>query len=96
MAEITITVSDDERCSCMGAILQLNEIPHIKSMSVAMIAETANIKETKCRAVLADLLDSKMVERYRVTDNRRLQRYYYTVQAPGRELLEKQSYGDET
>lgn len=79
MPEITINVSDAERNACLAAITELNNIAHLKYMSIAMIAETAGIKETKCRAVLDDLIASKTITKYQATDNKRIQRYYYVI-----------------
>jgi transcription initiation factor IIE alpha subunit len=86
MAEIIITVSQEEKDAVVAAIQQLSVIPHIKKMSQAMIAETAGIKATKIRAVLQELIDEKKVSQYAATDNPKLQRYFYTVNEPASEM----------
>lgn len=93
MAEITISVSDKERNRCLQAIDTLNKIPHLRAMSVNTIAETAGIKETKCRAVLCDLIAAGYVTKYCVSDNRKIQRYYYTIEQAGQDLLEAAAHG---
>ena len=48
-------------------------------MSQSMIANSADIKATKVRSVLQELVDEKRIIQYAVTSNRHLQRYYYVV-----------------
>lgn len=95
MADIIIKVSDEERVACLTAVQQLNNIPHVKYMSIAMIAESAGIKTTKCRAVVDDLVKEEYVDKYQATDNPHLQRYYYIITSKGLELLEKSKDGNE-
>lgn len=85
--EITIPVSEDERAATLDAILKLNEIQHLRSMSQAMISETANIKATKIRVILTDLIKRNLITQYQVSDNKHIQRYYYTLTDAGRALI---------
>lgn len=87
MAEFVINVTDDERLKCLNAVVELNNIQHIKKMSVAMIAQQSGINQNKCRAVIQDLLDSHMLAKWQATDNAKLQRYYYTVEAAGKAFI---------
>lgn len=89
--EITIPVSEEERADTLGAILKLNDVPHLKSMSQAMIAETANIKATKIRVILTDLIKRELITQYQVSQNKFVQRYYYVLTDAGRELLQEEN-----
>lgn len=75
--QITIPVSDEEKRVTLEAITELNKLRHIKFMSQAMIAEGANLKPTKIRLVLQTLIDDGLIVQYQVSQNKRLQRYYY-------------------
>lgn len=77
--EIKITATEKEKKAVLKAIRDLNEIPHIKYMSQAMIAMHANIKETKVRAALIELLTDKKITQYQATENTKLQRFYYVI-----------------
>ena len=87
--QINITATDKEKKGVIEAIMQLNEIRHIKSMSQKMIAECAEIKTTKVRVVLTDLVKEGAIEQYQVSDNKRVQRYYYVVTPLGKEYLDE-------
>lgn len=89
--EIVIPVSAEERVATLQAIEQLNNIRHLKYMSVGMISETCGIKQTKLRAVLEDLQANGYIEKYQATENPKIQRYYYVVTSAGRELLPVQA-----
>ena len=82
-----VPVSDDERVATIKAIDELNAIEHVKYMSLSMLADTAGIKQTKMRHVLDDLMQSGSITRYIASENIKLPRYYYVVEAPGRELV---------
>lgn len=86
--EIKIKATDDEKQQVVRAICTLNEIGHIKVMSQTMIAETAEIKATKVRIILTDLLEEESIIQYQVSDNKKLQRYYYTITDEGLKYLE--------
>lgn len=88
MAEFKIDVTDDERRAVARAVSELNNIQHIIYMSRNMIAETSGIKSTKVRVVLQDMLDAGELTQYAVTQNRRLQRYYYVLTEHGKALLQ--------
>ncbi len=85
--EITIKVHDSERIDCLKALQQLNDLPHVRFMSHAVIAETSGIKPTKLRAVLADVVEQGLAERYQATENPSLQRYYYTITEKGKSFM---------
>lgn len=87
MAEFRIGVTDAERRAVARAINKLNNIQHIIYMSRNMIAETSGIKSTKVRVILQDMLDAGELTQYAVTQNRRLQRYYYVLTEYGKALL---------
>lgn len=82
-----VPVSDDERVATIKAIDELNAIEHVKYMSLSMVADAAGIKQTKIRHVLDDLMLSGSITRYIASENIKLPRYYYVVEAPGRELV---------
>lgn len=90
MAEINIKSTEEERRLVARAIARLNEIQHISYMSRNMLAETSGIKSTKVRVVLQDMLDSEEIEQYAVTQNPRLQRYYYVLTDTGKALLQQE------
>ena len=77
--KITIEVTEEEKYAVVDAIRVLNRIEHLKYMSQAMIAAEAKIKATKVRYILMALIEEKRITQYTATDNKRLQRFYYTV-----------------
>jgi transcription initiation factor IIE alpha subunit len=77
--EIVIQISAEEKDAVVKAIEELNGLGHLKYMSQSMIANSADIKATKVRSVLQELVDEKRIIQYAVTSNRHLQRYYYVV-----------------
>lgn len=81
--QITIPVSKTEKIATLNAIADLNKLRHIKYMSQAMIAEGANLKPTKVRLVLQALIDEGLILQYQVSQNKRLQRYYYVLTDAG-------------
>lgn len=85
--EINITSTEEEKIAVMNAIEQLNNIQHMKSMSNTSLAECANIKSTKVRVVLADLVAEELITKYIITENKSIQRYYYVVSIKGKEIL---------
>lgn len=87
MAEFKIGVTDAERRAVARAVSELNNIQHVSYMSRNMIAETSGIKSTKVRVVLQDMLDAGELTQYAVTQNRKLQRYYYVLTDAGKALL---------
>ena len=86
--EISIQATAAEKHATLTAIKQLNEIRHIKYMSQKMIADTAFIKATKIRIILMDLIAAKLITQYQVSDNKRLQRYYYVLTDAGQKFLD--------
>lgn len=77
--EINIPVSEEEKLKVIEAITILNKMANIKYMSQAMIAEVAQIKATKVRAILVDLVKEERITQLQATENPRIQRFYYTV-----------------
>ena len=77
--DILIKATDEEKKAVLQAIQKLGDIKHIKHMSHSMIAESAGILATKVRLVLADLITDGIINQYPVTQNKKLQRYYYTI-----------------
>ena len=77
--ELVIPVTLEEKEAVINAISELNKISHVKAMSQAAIATLADIKPTKVRLVLMELLEEKRIAQYQTTENRHLQRYYYVV-----------------
>lgn len=90
MAEICIKSTAEERIAVARAIKQLNEIRHVSYMSRTMLAETSGIKSTKVRVVLQDMVDNDEITQYAVTQNPRLQRYYYVLTDAGKALLQQE------
>lgn len=90
MASIKISTSVEEQKAVLNAILYLNDIRHIKAMSQAQLATLAGIRPTKVRHVLIDLIEKKLVNQYQVSQNKRIQRYYYVLTNAGFELLEEE------
>lgn len=89
MAEITIKISDEETVAMARAIVQLNEIQHLRYMSRSMLSAASGIKDSKVRAALQEMVDKGYIEQYAVTTNLKRQRYYYVLTAAGKELLGK-------
>lgn len=87
--EIHIPVADEERLLVLKAINNLHEAAHIKSMSLATIAQCADMKATKVRLVVAAMMKEDLIEQYALGENKRVQRYYYRVTDLGKEFTEK-------
>ncbi len=77
--EIEIEVTEEEKNAVLTAIQTINGLQHVKYMSQAMIANTANIKATKVRHVLTELLAEGSLIQYAATENKKLQRFYYVI-----------------
>lgn len=84
---INIRSTKEERIAVAKAVAQLNEVPHISYMSRNMLAETSGVNTNKVRIVLQDMLDDNELTQYAVTQNPKLQRYYYVLTEAGKELL---------
>lgn len=87
MATMEIPVSIEERRAVAAAVTTLNTVQHLRYMSRSMIANSACIKASKVRAVLQDMIDKGELTQYPVTENRKLQRFYYVLTDAGKELL---------
>jgi len=85
--DVSIRSTPEEKIAVIKAINQLNDIKHIRAMSQAMIAECAEIKSTKIRAILIDLISAGAIVQYQVSNNKRVQRYYYVLTDIGRKYL---------
>lgn len=90
--EVKIEVTEAERIATLKAIVFLSELRHITKMSHALIAETAILKPTKVRTVLAELITDKLVEQLEISgaavrDTLKVKRYYYLLTDAGKELL---------
>lgn len=90
MSNIIVPVAMEDRVAVAKGIQELNGIQHIKYMSRAMLVNCSGIKDTKLRATLQAMVDDKQIEQYQITENKKLQRYYYTLTAEGSKLLEPQ------
>lgn len=88
MAFMEIQVSDLERQAVARAVVELNEVQHLRYMSRSMISNSSGIKDTKVRAVLQDMINRGELEQYPVTENRKLQRFYYVLTDAGKLILE--------
>lgn len=82
-----VPVSDEERFVVMQALRDLNEMEHVRFMSLDTIATSAMIKKSKVRHILTDLIEKKFITRYVASENVKLPRYYYVVEAPGMEFI---------
>ena len=90
MSNIIVPVTIGDRIAVAKAIQELNNIQHIKYMSRSMLANCSGIKDTKLRATLQAMVDDKQIEQYQITENKKLQRYYYTLTPEGAKLLRPQ------
>lgn len=79
--EIIIEITEEEKETVLTVIHELNELQHVKYMSQAMIANAAKIKATKVRHILTALIAENRITQYAATENKRLQRFYYTINA---------------
>lgn len=89
MAEIIIRISDEELVAMARAIMQLNEIRHLRYMPRSMLSAASGIKDSKVRVALQEMVDKGYIEQYAVTTNLKRQRYYYVLTDAGKELLNK-------
>lgn len=87
MAALEIPVSVDERKAVAEAVLKLNEVQHLRYMSRSMIANSSGIKDSKVRAVLQEMINLGELKQYPVTENKKLQRFYYVLTETGRLLF---------
>ena len=90
--DVKIKATVEERIATIKAIQLLGSLDHIKKMSHNNIAEAANIKPTKVRIVLEELIAENLVEQLiidgsTVRDKCKVKRYYYLVTDAGMELL---------
>ena len=79
--DFILKITEEEKQIVIAAIKELNALQHVKTMSQAMIANSAGMKVTKVRNVLQELVDEGAVTQYAATENPKLQRYYYCVKA---------------
>lgn len=91
MEKINITV--EEMQAVLKAIMQLDAAAHISHMSRFNIALQANLKDTKVRIILDELIAKKMIEQYNVSSTRR-PKYYYLLTPKGTELVLEQDRSD--
>lgn len=83
--DIEIKATEEEKRLVVEALIRLNGIRHLNYMSQATIAMETDIKPSKIRVILADLMTEGSIIQYVVDDNRIVKRYYYTVEQAGRE-----------
>lgn len=77
--DVAIISTAEEKEAVLNAIVDLNAIQHLRYMSQAMIAESSGVKETKVRAVLADLLAEQAITQIKLPGSRQVPRYYYVI-----------------
>lgn len=90
MSFIHINSTDEEKKSTLQAINTLVNTTAVKSMSQAMIAETADIKATKMRSVLQDVIDEGYVQQMLANENKKTPRYFYMLTKKGFAYLEQE------
>jgi len=89
MAEILIPINDDERAKVLAAISGLNSIEHVTYMSLQAIADRAELKATKVRHIIENLMAQKLITRHNVSEKQVRPRYYYVLTDAANEFLHK-------
>lgn len=74
--QITIESTQEEKNAISAAIKYLGEINHVKHMSYKLLADTAQLKETKVRSIVSDLIADKLIQRFNI-GTASVPRYYY-------------------
>lgn len=82
-----VPVTDEERFLVMQSLKELNEMEHVRFMSLDTIATSSLLKKSKVRHVLDDLLKKQFITRYIASENPKLPRYYYKVEASGEAFI---------
>lgn len=83
-----VPVTDDERFVVMQALIDFNEMEHMRHMSLDSIANASLMKKSKVRHVLEDLMNKQYITRYIASENPKLPRYYYVVGKAGMEFID--------
>ena len=74
-----ILVTDEERRKVLGAVTDLNRTEHISYMSLQTLADATQLKVTKVRLVVDDLVATRLLKKYNVSDKQIRPRYYYVL-----------------
>lgn len=74
-----ILVNDEERISILQAVTDLNKMEHVSYMSLQMLADATQLKVTKVRLIVDDLVSQKLLTKYNVSDKQVRPRYYYVL-----------------
>lgn len=74
-----IVVTDEERRKVLDAVTDLNRAEHISYMSLQMLANATQLKVTKVRLVVDDLVATRLLKKYNVSDKQIRPRYYYVL-----------------
>lgn len=90
--EVKIKATPEERIAVLNAIALLGSLDHITKMSHNLIAETANIKPTKVRVVLEELVAENLIEQLVIDSSTlrevaKVRRYYYLITDAGKIIL---------
>ena len=83
-----VPVTDEERFVVMQTLRDFHEMEHMRFMSLDSIANASMLKKSKVRHVIDDLMKKKFIIRYIASENPKLPRYYYTVEAEGMEFID--------
>lgn len=85
--QVSISSTVDEQVAVLKGIQRLYDTRHIKYMSQSMIAECSNVKSTKVRVVLCDLLEAGYIKAIKTTEKTKCPRFFYTVTAEGNAFI---------
>lgn len=82
-----ILVNDEERVKVLHAVTELNKMEHVSYMSLQMLADTTQLKVTKVRLIVDDLVGQQLLTKYNVSDKQVRPRYYYVLTDTGNTFL---------
>ena len=78
MAMIDITISADEKQKILDALVEINNMEHVHSISYASFATLTGMKESKVRLVVTDMVEKGELQQINVSDSK-VPRYYYAA-----------------
>jgi len=84
---VEIKTTTEEQCAVIVAIDVMLSISHIAYMPDSLIATTANLKATKIRAVINDLVQTKKIKKFALLEDRQRKRYFYTITEQGKQFV---------
>lgn len=82
-----ILVNDEERVKVLHAVTELNKMEHVSYMSLQMLADVVQLKVTKVRLIVDDLVGQQLLTKYNVSEKQVRPRYYYVLTETGSTFL---------